>query len=121
MQTVLAKSKVIAGYQLLAHGLQSTLPVLACENIRFSSLFVAWTSLAAKSEEKRMFSQAIPVLGPEILLLLSITDFQTESFGFYKTSKFDVVQWCVKVYQSQTAGFSNIPFSAIWKCSSVFE
>lgn len=76
MQTVLATSKVIAGYQLLAHGLQSTLPVL----------------------------------GPEILLLLSITDFQTESFGFYKTSKFDVVQWCVKVYQSQTAGFSNIPF-----------
>ena len=76
MQTVLAKSKVIAGYQLLAHGLQSTLPVL----------------------------------GPEILLLLSITDFQTESFGFYKTSKFDVVQWYVKVYQSQTAGFSNIPF-----------
>ena len=69
MQTVLAKSKVIAGYQLLAHGLQSTLPVL----------------------------------GP-------VTDFQTESFGFYKTSKFDVVQWCVKVYQSQTAGFSNIPF-----------
>lgn len=76
MQTVLAKSKVIAGYQLLAHGLQSTLPVL----------------------------------GSEILLLLSITDFQTESFEFYKTSKFDVVQWCVKVYQSQTAEFSNIPF-----------
>ena len=34
---------------------------LACENIRFSSLFVARpreTSPAAKSEEKRMFSQA---------------------------------------------------------------
>ena len=32
---------------------------LACENIRFSSLFVAGdTSAAAKSEEKRMFSQA---------------------------------------------------------------
>ena len=36
---------------------------VACENIRFSSLFVAWdvsrgTSPAAKSEEKRMFSQA---------------------------------------------------------------
>ena len=39
--------------------------LLACENIRFSSLFVAGdiyisreTSPAAKSEEKRMFSQA---------------------------------------------------------------
>ena len=36
---------------------------LACKNIRFSSLFAAGdereTSLAAKSEEKRMFSQAI--------------------------------------------------------------
>ena len=37
---------------------------LACENIRFSTLFAARdvsgeTSLAAKSEEKRMFSQAI--------------------------------------------------------------
>ena len=36
---------------------------LACENIRFSSLFAAWdvtreTSPAAKSEEKGMFSQA---------------------------------------------------------------
>ena len=34
---------------------------LACENIRFSSLFVAApreTSSAAKSKEKRMFSQA---------------------------------------------------------------
>ena len=36
---------------------------LACENIRFSSLFVAedvsrGTSSATKSEEKRMFSQA---------------------------------------------------------------
>ena len=36
---------------------------LACENIRFSSLFVAEdvsreTSSATKSEEKRMFSQA---------------------------------------------------------------
>ena len=36
---------------------------LACENIRFSSLFAAGdvlreTSPAAKSEEKRMFSQA---------------------------------------------------------------
>ena len=30
---------------------------LACENIRFSSLFE--TSPAAKSEEKRMFSQAM--------------------------------------------------------------
>ena len=35
---------------------------LACENIRFSSRFAAWdvsreTSSAAKSEEKRMFSQ----------------------------------------------------------------
>ena len=35
----------------------------ACKNIRFSSLFAAWdvsreTSPAAKSEEKRMFSQA---------------------------------------------------------------
>ena len=32
--------------------------LLACENIRFSSLFVAGESPAAKSEEKRMFSQA---------------------------------------------------------------
>ena len=37
--------------------------LLACENIRFSSLFAAGdvsreTSLAAKSVEKRMFSQA---------------------------------------------------------------
>ena len=37
---------------------------VACENIRFSSLFVAEdvsreTSSATKSEEKRMFSQAI--------------------------------------------------------------
>ena len=37
---------------------------LACENIRFSSLFVAEdvsreTSSATKSEEKRMFSQAM--------------------------------------------------------------
>ena len=33
---------------------------VACENIRFSSLFAAGdvTSPAAKSEEKRMFSQA---------------------------------------------------------------
>ena len=31
---------------------------VACENIRFSSLFAAKTSTAAKSEEKRMFSQA---------------------------------------------------------------
>ena len=42
-------------------------PGLACENIRFSSLFAAGdvsrggeTSTAAKSEEKRMFSQASP-------------------------------------------------------------
>ena len=35
--------------------------ILACENIRFSTLFAAprETSPAAKSEEKRMFSQAI--------------------------------------------------------------
>ena len=38
---------------------------LACENIRFSSLFAAGdvTSPAAKSEEKRMFSQAKNFLG----------------------------------------------------------
>ena len=42
-----------------------TVTYLACENIRFSSFFAAGavsrgeTSLAAKSEEKRMFSQAI--------------------------------------------------------------
>ena len=41
------------------------LSTLACENIRFSSLFAAGdvspreTSPVAKSEEKRMFSQAI--------------------------------------------------------------
>ena len=36
--------------------------ILACENIRFSKLFAAplcETSPAAKSEEKRMFSQAM--------------------------------------------------------------
>ena len=42
-------------------------PALACENIRFSTLFAAKdvsreTSPAAKSEEKRMFSQARPAL-----------------------------------------------------------
>ena len=31
---------------------------VACENIRFSSLFARETSSATKSEEKRMFSQA---------------------------------------------------------------
>ena len=31
---------------------------LACENIRFSSFFAAGTFPSAKSEEKRMFSQA---------------------------------------------------------------
>ena len=41
--------------------------LLACENIRFSSLFAAGdvsreTSSAAKSEEKRMFSQATRLL-----------------------------------------------------------
>ena len=46
---------------------------LACENIRFSSLFVAGdvsheTSSAAKSEEKRMFSQATLSLTLSILL-----------------------------------------------------
>ena len=35
----------------------SIMVFLACENIRFSSLFE--TSPAAKSEEKRMFSQAM--------------------------------------------------------------
>ena len=40
--------------------------ILACENIRFSSLFAAGdvsreTSPAAKSEEKRMFSQATDI------------------------------------------------------------
>ena len=42
--------------------------ILACENIRFSSLFAAGareTSPAAKSEEKRMFSQASSI--PTIL------------------------------------------------------
>ena len=34
--------------------------IVACENIRFSSLFVK-TSPASKSEEKRMFSQAIQI------------------------------------------------------------
>ena len=43
--------------------IQKTDQVVACENIRFSSLFVVVdvsheTSAAAKSEEKRMFSQA---------------------------------------------------------------
>ena len=42
---------------------------LACENIRFSSLFAARdvsreSSPAAKSEEKRMFSQAMENLAP---------------------------------------------------------
>ena len=43
--------------------------LLACENIRFSSLFAAGnvsreTSPAAKSEEKRMFSQATTASNP---------------------------------------------------------
>ena len=43
------------------------LEILACENIRFSSLFAAGdvsrggTSPVAKSEEKRMFSQAMEI------------------------------------------------------------
>ena len=40
---------------------ENLLAELACENIHFSSLFAAGdvSSPAAKSEEKRMFSQAI--------------------------------------------------------------
>ena len=52
--------RLIPSFRLLS----SDVKVLACENIRFSSLFVAEdvsreTSTATKSEEKRMFSQAI--------------------------------------------------------------
>ena len=47
-------------YVIILHGIWV---MLACENIRFSSLFAAEdvsceTSPKAKSEEKRMFSQA---------------------------------------------------------------
>ena len=50
--------------RLLVHFRRPPLHDLACENIRFSSLFVAEdvsreTSSATKSEEKRMFSQAM--------------------------------------------------------------
>ena len=34
------------------------MPIVACENIRFSSLFAAGD---VESEEKRMFSQAMPI------------------------------------------------------------
>ena len=50
---------------------KQTKSTLACENIRFSSLFPAGdvsreTSPAAKSEEKRMFSQAKSTRGQNI-------------------------------------------------------
>ena len=50
---------------------KQTKSTLACENIRFSSLFPAGdvsreTSPAAKSEEKRMFSQAKSTSGQNI-------------------------------------------------------
>ena len=41
---------------------KGTTSVIACENIRFSSLFAAETSPAAKSDEKRMFPQATSVM-----------------------------------------------------------
>ena len=45
-----------------------TAGILACENIRFSSLFAAGdeTSPSTKSEEKRMFSQATGILTVDI-------------------------------------------------------
>ena len=66
---------------------RSTCSKLACENIRFSSLFAAGgvsrgvtflpsreTFPAAKSEEKRMFSQASSVLqGHSIAVLLDLS------------------------------------------------
>ena len=61
---------------------------LACENIRFSSLFAAWdvsceTSLAGKSQEKRMFSQA-------------------------KTNLVPVIMWTKKNYPSWPLGFLTV-------------
>ena len=52
--------------------------ILACENISFSSLFAAEdeTSPAAKSEEKRMFSQA------KAILLLGKSSFSGSFRGF---------------------------------------
>ena len=56
---------------------QHTTHALACENIRFSSLFVAEdvsreTSSATKSEEKRMFSQATHTLGRNLTFRASL-------------------------------------------------
>ena len=52
--------------------LHSAVPVIACENIRFSSLFVDGdVSRAAKSEEKRMFSQAIPISEIHIFVVVN--------------------------------------------------
>ena len=52
-----------AGHVMKGFLLYGSRLVLACENIRFSSLFFPReTSPAAKSEEKRMFSQARLVL-----------------------------------------------------------
>ena len=56
-----------AGHVMKGFLLYGSRLVLACENIRFSSLFASLffpreTSPAAKSEEKRMFSQATLVL-----------------------------------------------------------
>ena len=51
--------------------------MIACENIRFSSLFAAGdvsreTSQATKSEEKRMFSQANNMITFEHFLLTDV-------------------------------------------------
>ena len=59
-----------------AHAHQEFPAVLACKNIRFSSLFVAGdvsreTSPAAKSEEKRMFPQATAVPAPRGICTMS--------------------------------------------------
>ena len=59
---------------------------LACENIRFSSLFAAGdeTSPAAKSEEKQMFSQAMIYCILQILKIVSIV----RIFEFFSTVYF---------------------------------
>ena len=47
-------------YTTALQEISKPLEILACENIRFSSLF------PAKSEEKRMFSQAIEISAQQI-------------------------------------------------------
>ena len=63
--------------------LHSAVPITACENIRFSSLFVDGdVSRAAKSEEKRMFSQAIPIIISEIHIFVVVNFLSQVIFVF---------------------------------------